>query len=52
MTVGLTFDLSHRCQVLFEAVVELGVGDGLKVTCIDAARGGGVAALAHARVVA
>jgi len=48
----LTFDPSHRAQVLLEAVVELGIGDGLKVAGVDAAGRRGVAARAHAGVVA
>lgn len=52
LAVALTFDLSHRAEVLLEAVVELGIGDGLKVTGVDASRGCGVAAFTHAGVVA
>lgn len=48
----LTFDLSHRAQVLLEAIVKLRISDRLKVTGVNPARGCGVAALAHARVVA
>lgn len=51
-TLGLTFDLSHRAEVLLKAVVKLGVGDGLKITGVDASRGRGVAAFTHAGVVA
>lgn len=47
----LTFDLSDGGQILLEAVVELGVGDRLEVAGVDAARGGGVAALTHTGVV-
>lgn len=49
---GLTFDLSHGAQVLLEAVVKLGVGDGLEVTGVNTPGGGGVAAFTHAGVVA
>lgn len=52
LAVALTFDLSHRAEVLLEAVVELGISDGLKVTGVDAPRGCGVAAFTHAGVVA
>lgn len=34
--LGLTFDLSHGAQVLLKAVVELGIGDGLEVTGVNA----------------
>lgn len=47
-----TFDLSHGAQILLKAIIKLGVGDGLEVAGVHAARGGGVAAFAHARVVA
>lgn len=50
--MSLTFDLSHGAQVLLKAVVELGLGDGLEVAGVDAPGGGGVAAPAHAGVVA
>lgn len=52
LAVALTFDLSHRAEVLLEAVVELGISDGLKVTGVDASRGCGIAAFTHAGVVA
>ncbi len=47
----LTFDLPNWRQVLLKTIVKLGVGDRLKVTGVDAARGSGVAAFTHARVV-
>ncbi len=47
----LTFDLPNWRQVLLKTIVKLGVGDRLKVTGVDAARGSGVAAFAHAGVV-
>lgn len=48
----LTFDLPHRAQVLLKAIVELGVGDRLEVAGVNTAGGCGVAAFAHAGVVA
>lgn len=48
----LTFDLSHRAQVLLKAIVKLGISDRLEVTGVNPAGGCGVAAFAHARVVA
>lgn len=48
----LTFDLSHRAQVLLKAIIKLGISDGLKVTGVNTAGGCGVAAFAHACVVA
>lgn len=46
------FDLSHRAQVLLKAIIKLGISDGLKVTGVNTAGGCGVAAFAHACVVA
>lgn len=48
----LTFDLSHRAQVLLKPIIKFGIGDRFKITGIDTARGCGVAAFTHARVVA
>lgn len=48
----LTFDLSDRAEVLLKAIIKLGISDRLKVTCVNTARGSGVAAFAHACVVA
>lgn len=48
----LTFDLSHSAQVLLEAIVKLGGRDRLEVTGVNPAGGRGVAAFAHAGVVA
>lgn len=47
-----TFDLSHRAQVLLKAIIKLGISDRLEVIGVNTARGRGVAAFAHARVVA
>lgn len=47
-----TFDVSYRAQVLLKAIVKLGISDRLKVTGVNPARGRGVAAFAHAGVVA
>lgn len=48
---ALTFNLSDRAEVLLKGVIKFGVGDRLKVTGVDSSRGGGKAALTHARVV-
>lgn len=47
-----TFDVSYRAQVLLKAIVKLGISDRLKVAGVNPARGRGVAAFAHAGVVA
>lgn len=47
----LTFDMSHRAQVLLKAIIKLGISDRLKVAGVNPARGRGVAAFAHAGVV-
>lgn len=47
-----TFDLSHRAQILLKVIIKFGISDRLKVTGVNTARGCGVAALAHACMVA
>lgn len=48
----LTFDLSNRAQVLLESIVKLRICHWLKVAGVNTARRCGVAAFAHACVVA
>lgn len=46
------FDLPHRAEILLKVIVKLGISDGLEVAGVHASGGGGVAAFAHAGVVA